>query len=272
MVKVSIIIPCYNKGEYLKECLLSVSNQVYSDWECIIVNDGSSDETATIAKEWCAKDERFTYFYQRNKGVSAARNTGIGLAKGKYILPLDCDDIIHEDYLKLAIESHVKNPELRLVYSLSEKIGNKSGLWALPEFSVKRLAVSNIVFNAAVFKKEHWVQVGGYDETMRLGLEDWDFWITLIQEDKQVYCIPKVCFYYRIVENSRNHSIKSQEYNSIYIYLNKKHLDFFIKHLGTHTHLLKELNVVKQEYNAILNSKKNALRVLLNFFNPFKKK
>lgn len=76
---VSIIVPCYNHAQYLDKTLTSVLNQTYRDWECIIVNDGSEDDTKIIAAKWCEKDNRFKYVDQENKGVSAARNNGIHL-------------------------------------------------------------------------------------------------------------------------------------------------------------------------------------------------
>ena len=96
---VSIIVPCYNQAYFLSEALESVLNQTYSNWECIIVNDGSPDNTKTVASKWCDKDKRFNYVEKKNGGLSSARNAGIAISKGEYILPLDADDIIHESFL-----------------------------------------------------------------------------------------------------------------------------------------------------------------------------
>ena len=76
MHKVSIIVPCYNQAQYLDDCLQSVLDQTYQDWECIIVNDGSPDNTAIIASVWTARDPRFKYIYKENGGLSSARNAG----------------------------------------------------------------------------------------------------------------------------------------------------------------------------------------------------
>ncbi len=91
---VSIVVPCYNQAHFLDETLQSVLDQSYSNWECIIVNDGSPDNTEDIAKQWCNKDYRFTYLYKENGGLCSARNAGISISKGEFILPLDSDDII----------------------------------------------------------------------------------------------------------------------------------------------------------------------------------
>ena len=98
-VLVSIIVPCYNQAHFLNESLDSVINQSYPNWECIIVNDGSPDNTEEIAKKWCKNDKRFQYLEKENGGLSSARNAGIKISKGEFILPLDADDILHELFL-----------------------------------------------------------------------------------------------------------------------------------------------------------------------------
>ena len=89
MPLISVIVPCYNQAQYLDECLQSVLDQTYTDWECIIVNDGSPDNTEDVAKKWVEKDTRFIYLSKENGGLSSARNAGIEIAKGEWILPLD---------------------------------------------------------------------------------------------------------------------------------------------------------------------------------------
>lgn len=91
---ISVIVPCYNQAEYLDECLLSVFNQTDKNWECIIVNDGSIDQTEETAKRWLEKDSRFKYIYKENGGLSSARNAGLESASGNYIYFLDSDDLI----------------------------------------------------------------------------------------------------------------------------------------------------------------------------------
>lgn len=91
---ISVIVPCYNQAQYLDECLQSVLDQTYQNWECIIVNDGSPDHTEEVAKKWLEKDNRFRYIYKENGGLSSARNAGIREAKGEYLFFLDCDDLL----------------------------------------------------------------------------------------------------------------------------------------------------------------------------------
>jgi glycosyltransferase involved in cell wall biosynthesis len=100
----SIIIPVYNVAEFLQECLNSVITQTFQDWEAVCVNDGSTDDSCVILKEFAAKDPRFTIISKNNGGLSSARNTGLDAAKGDYILFLDSDDWLEDNALELLAE------------------------------------------------------------------------------------------------------------------------------------------------------------------------
>lgn len=102
--KISIIVPCYNQAQYLDEALQSVLDQTYQDWECIIVNDGSQDQTEAIAQKWVTRDNRFIYLFKENGGLSSARNAGLKVAKGDYIQFLDSDDCIANTKLELSLK------------------------------------------------------------------------------------------------------------------------------------------------------------------------
>jgi len=104
-MRFSIVIPLYNVEKYLKDCLDSVLNQTFADWEAICVNDGSTDHSAVILEEYAAKDSRFKTFNQPNGGLSAARNTGLKAAIGEYVLFLDSDDWLEPNALERISES-----------------------------------------------------------------------------------------------------------------------------------------------------------------------
>jgi glycosyltransferase involved in cell wall biosynthesis len=225
--KISIIVPCYNQAQFLNEALQSVLAQTYTNWECIIVNDGSPDNTAQIALDWTQKDDRFKYVCKENGGLSSARNAGIEKAKGEFILPLDADDKIGEVYIKLGIEAFNDNPELKVVYCKAEKFGEETGLWHLEPFSIFDLCLYNMIFCTALFKKKDWEMVGGYDCNMFYGLEDWEFWISILKNGGDVKIIPYIGFYYRITSNSmaRKIKLKEREYSENYVI--QKHAQFF---------------------------------------------
>ena len=98
---ISIIVPIYNVEEYLRECLDSIQKQSYLNFECIMVNDGSPDNSSKICEEFVEKDSRFRYFEKENGGVSSARNLGIEHSKGEYITFIDSDDWVDSDYLEV---------------------------------------------------------------------------------------------------------------------------------------------------------------------------
>lgn len=258
--KISIIIPCYNQAEFLDDCLQSVLDQTYPDWECIIVNDGSPDNTEELAKKWVEKDNRFKYLYKANGGLSSARNAGIEAAKGEWILPLDCDDKIANQYLELAAEKFDK--EYSLIYCEAEFFGDKSGKWELPDYSIKELSIGNPIFCSAFFKKQDWQKIGGYDTNMIFGIEDWEFWISLLKNNQKVYRIPKVCFFYRIKSQSMIVSLHSENKIKMLEYIEAKHLDFFHQQLGTIHFLNNEKNtykVLNENLNKKLQSKRYKL-------------
>ena len=97
---ISIIIPVYNVAHYLEQCLESVINQTYNDWECILIDDGSKDNSGEICDKWGKIDSRFRIIHQINQGVSAARNRGIKESRGEYIVFIDSDDWVSPNYLK----------------------------------------------------------------------------------------------------------------------------------------------------------------------------
>lgn len=231
--KVSIIVPCYNQAQYLDEALQSVLDQTHQNWECIVINDGSPDNTEEIAKKWVVKDTRFYYFFQENRGVSSARNLGINHAVGEFILPLDADDKIGSNYVNLALKVFEKNGALKLVYCKAEFFGEKSGPWNLPPFSIQDLARLNMIFCTAMFRKKDWELVGGYDINMIYGIEDWEFWISIFKNGGTVFCLDSVQFYYRTKQFSRQRQLDGQKTKFMNEYMSFKHADFFIKQLGS---------------------------------------
>lgn len=193
---VSIIIPAFNSEKYLAETLRSVLRQTFTNWECIIVDDGSTDKTASVIDSWCASDQRFTKVMQPNSGVSAARNNGVKHARGEYVLPLDSDDIISDNYLQKAVEILSNNPQITLVYCKAAFFGEKNEPWNLPRYSYKELLLRNSIFVSGVFRRKDFLRVKGYNERLHI-LEDWEFYIRLLYGKTQVVQIDETMFYYR---------------------------------------------------------------------------
>lgn len=267
--KVSVIIPCYNQAEYLDECLISVLNQTYSNWECIIVNDGSQDETEIVANQWIIKDSRIHYFKKDNAGLSAARNSGIAIAQGEFILPLDADDKISSTYIAQAIQEFDKDSSIKLVYCLAEKFGDEFGLWELPDFSLYNLSQNNLIFPTAMFRKTEWEVIGGFDVKMIYGWEDWEFWIAMLKNGGNVKRLDIVGYFYRIKSVSMLKSIDNNKANYLSDYLSVKHADFFVQHYGSFKKMKQELIQSRNEYEHKLKSEKFAIDVFCSVFFGF---
>lgn len=239
---VSIIIPCYNHGKFLFETLNSVLNQTYRNWECIIINDGSTDNTESIANEFCKRNSNFKYFFQNNQGVSNARNNGIKKSTGNYILPLDGDDLIDPSYIQKAINRFTDFPNTTLVYCKADRFGEKKEYWDLPEYNYETEIWNNVIFCSAIFKREDFDKTNGYNPNMKEGLEDWDFLLSLLNDKSIVYCIPEVLFHYRAVKKSRN-----TEANKKVIQLNQQivinHYDIYKEYLN---------NIINYKYESML--------------------
>jgi glycosyltransferase involved in cell wall biosynthesis len=245
--EISVIVPCYNQAQYLDECIISVMNQTYQDWECIIINDGSSDNTEEIAKKWCNIDNRIKYFKKENEGVSSTRNFGISKASGNIILPLDADDKIGNEYMELALLYFKKNNNIKIVYCKAEYFGNKTGLWNLPPYSWKLLLRCNMLFCSSFFYKNDYARIGGYDTNMTDGYEDWEFFINLLKDGGDVVRLNAVQFYYRIKDGSRNYNLL--ENNSKLINMTNiiicKHMSLYNNVFGNQIQLINMLENIK---------------------------
>ena len=229
---VSVIVPCYNMGNFVRDSINSVLAQTYSNWECIIVDDGSTDNTGEVALQVATLDDRIKYFKKENGGLSSARNFGIHRANGQFILPLDADDIIDKNYVGEAVEAFNQNTALKLVYCEAEFFGEKTGRWILQDFNLKDLARTNMIFCTAMFKKEDWVSVNGYDENMKFGWEDWEFWISILKNGGEVKRLPLVGFFYRIRPTSMLRSMTQEEVDFLCDYVYQKHYEFIKTQLG----------------------------------------
>jgi glycosyltransferase involved in cell wall biosynthesis len=203
MPAVSVIIPCYNQGQYLAESIGSVLASDFDDLEIIVVDDGSSaPETCRILE--CLNYPKTTLIRRQNGGLSTARNTGIAAAQGRYILPLDADDRIGPNYIGQSVAALDADPKLGIVYCLGEKFGDAVGAIQAASFSLPRMRFSNLIFCSALFRKEDWEKVGGYKPEMRYGCEDWEFWISLLELGRTVLRLQLVGFMYRIRHESMN--------------------------------------------------------------------
>jgi glycosyltransferase involved in cell wall biosynthesis len=231
---VSVVIPCFNHGQYLAECLQSLQAQTFQDFEVIVVDDGST-QPASLAALAAVEAQVTQVIRSSNQGVIAARNTGIAAAKGRYILPLDADDKIGARYLALAVAKLDSEPLVGIVYCQAEFFGEQQGPWQLPPYVFPNILIGNVIFNAALFRKSEWTAVGGYNSNMGDAWEDFDFWLALIARGAQVYQIPETLFFYRINKTSRNNAMQqdSARYAKAYTQLFYNHTQLYVSHIDT---------------------------------------
>ncbi|AAR99582.1 glycosyltransferase family 2 protein [Geobacter sulfurreducens] len=201
MPRFSVVIPCFNQGEYVNEAIASVLNQSCDDYEIIVVDDGSTDQ-ATVTVLDRLDHSGVKLVRTSNQGLAAARNNGITAACAEFILPLDADDRIGPAYLERAGAILGSHPEVGFVYCLAELFDGARGKFYLNNASLEDMLWDSRVFCSALFRKSDWAAVGGYNSNMVYGWEDWDFWLSLLELGKTPYMIEEVMFFYRVKHNS----------------------------------------------------------------------
>jgi len=211
MPQISVIIPTYNNARFIIEAVDSVLAQTYADFEIIVVDDGSSDNTQAVLAGY---DGRLTYIYQENKGVAAARNRGSWAAQGNYLLFLDADDRIPANKLELQVPLLKANSHLGLVYSGWQHI-DETGARVLGEVRpnkqghvLKDLLRRSFYFPiaTALVRRECFERVGGFDEALRTA-EDTDLWIRIAAAGYAFGYVDQPLFQYRLLSGSLSRNV-----------------------------------------------------------------
>ena len=200
---ISVIVPCFNQGEFLEECVNSVLSQTFVNWECIIIDDGSTDETKSISIRLSEKDSRIKYLSKKNGGLSHTRNFGIQNARGEYILPLDADDYLSDNYLQIACNKLTESSLIKVVYGVVRNFGAINEWGANPIiFNYQKQLYYNQIHCAGLYRREDALGIIGYDENMKLGFEDWEFYIRLLGDGGTAIQISEIVLFYRRKEKS----------------------------------------------------------------------
>jgi len=201
---VSIIIPTYNSGKYLLEAIESCLNQTYKNIEIIVIDDGSTDNTKYLLKNYI-EEGKIKYFYQQNRGRSAARNLGLEKASGEFIQFLDADDYIHHKKIEKQIKLFNKNKDIGLVYCGAIYIKDNVQIHKLlkkvrsKNFLYKLIQGNFLPIHAPIFKSEFKVK---FDEQYS-HMEDWDYWIRLVAtSNAKIGYINEFLTYIRVHDNN----------------------------------------------------------------------
>ena len=202
---VSVVMPCYRQAEYLREAVESVVAQIFTDWELIIVNDGSPDDTSAVARGLIAAhpDRAIRLIEKANGGVSAARNTGIAAARGVYILPLDADDLIRPTMLEQTVSLLEDRPDLAIAYTDITHFGVVDRTIQAAEFDAAKIPHGNQLNCCSLYRWEAWELCGGY-RPFHWGYEDWDFWVNCTAHGLRAQRIPESLLLYRVKDSSRD--------------------------------------------------------------------
>lgn len=241
---VSILITNYNKGEFLEEAILSALDQRFDDFEVVVIDDGSTDNSIEIIKKFESRDN-FRFLLKSNEGVIKTRNKGIEFCEGKYILQLDGDDKLGEYYLAKTVEILENDPGVGIAYCKTAFFGEKEGVWELGDYTIEKQLVTNQIVITSLFRKEDFYKVGGYSEEFNEGYEDWDFWLSIIELGRKVVKIEDVQFFYRILNGSRNASIINL--SAIKQKIWKRHNKLYEENFKDPVNLLWEMEVQKME-------------------------
>lgn len=254
---ISIIIPTYNRAHLITQTLDSILEQTYTNWECIIVDDGSTDNTEEIVKTYCAKDTRFQFFKRPMhlpKGPNACRNYGFELSKGEYVNWFDSDDL----YLPFAFEKFIKNfnHEVDTVVSKIEKVDG---------VTLKKINENNIISNellqdyligvvtfyvcGPLWKKTFLINQNELFDEKITNLDDWDFNLRMLYQNPKIVFVNEPLIQYRIHNTSLAHEINKLNYNEILSELNarEKHVKLLSKSKIIDSNILK--NYIKERCN-----------------------
>ena len=219
---ISVIVPCHNHGAFLNETLQSVYGQVYTQWECLIINDGSSDNTEEVALAWQEKDPRFKYFYKKNGGLSSARNKGLDEARGNYIQFLDADDLIDRhkfnDSITAGNDADVIMSGFKMFTTDKQELADPPFVLDNKHFNFESILLGwddQFVFppHCGIFKKPLFDNFR-FNESLS-AKEDWVMWLQIYLQDIKTIFLAKPYALYRLSPNSMSQNKSLMDKNLV---------------------------------------------------------
>lgn len=206
--KISIVLPTYNQAHFLPAALDSVFAQTYPDYELIVVNDGSTDNTAAVLADYRLRYD-FTIVEQKNQGLPRALNTGFAQANGEYLTWTSSDNIMLPEMLTVLAQALREDPMLGLVYAdfnLMDDENRDLGRFETVDYDPYWLMYTNFVHCCFLYRRECLEQVGGYNPEFIYG-EDWEYWIRLSRYYLLKH-VPQVLYCYRLHKSSMTSELK----------------------------------------------------------------
>lgn len=222
---VSVIVPCYNGGRFLDDLCESLATQTFRDFETIIINDGSTEET-TLQK-LASLESAVRVVPQQNRRLPGARNAGFGLARGEFLLPLDCDDRLAPSFLAETVAVlRAAPPEVGFAFAHVRLVGDMDGVMPRHFNRFDQLFLNRLPY-CMLIRRAAWQAAGGYDEAMRDGMEDWEFNIRLLEAGFRGIEIAKPLLIYRVSGEGMLMSQTARRHGTIWRYIRTKHRDLY---------------------------------------------
>lgn len=227
---ISVVIPCYNDGAFLPETIARLRQQTFTDYEIIIVNDGSTDpQTLQVLHD--LSQQNITVLHKANGRMSSARNYGVKHAKGVYIAALDADDYFHPTFFEKAIKVLQKESNVAVVTSYIQLFGEFKKVSRPRGGDEYNFLFSNQCPACAMVRKSCWDEVGGYDEAMVNGYEDWEFYIRITQRSWTIHVIPEKLLFYRQTQKSTHKNYTLTNRPQLVHYIVDKHQEWYLEKL-----------------------------------------
>jgi glycosyltransferase involved in cell wall biosynthesis len=228
---ISVLMPCFNHGAFIGEAIQSVLDQTVTDAEIVVVDDGSTD-AATVELLRELRTGRTKVLRTENRGLPAARNYAAQHASGEFFCALDADDRLAPEWFERALHVLEQRPDVAFVSHWLETFGDETWKWTPTSCDLPALLARNTVNGAAIVRRPAFEAVGGYDESMRDGCEDWDFWLRLVEQGFHGVIVPEVMFFYRRSPASMSRLMtESERYERPLRRLVAKHEDVYRNHL-----------------------------------------
>lgn len=263
-MKISIIIINYNKANFLTESINSALKNQSELCEILIVDDGSTDGSIEIINQY-KPHSNVRIILKDNEGVIKTRNRAINEALGEYIIQLDGDDVLEENFIESAIKEISEDESIGIVYGSTSFIGAKSGVWDLGEYKLEKQLYTNQIVITALFRKSDFLKTKGYDVLFNEGYEDWDFWMSIIGLNKKVVQLAIPSLKYRILEGSRNHSITKDVEIKLRKLIYKKHFQLYLSNFHDPINLYWE-NLNLKEISDDVDYYKNSIEFRIGSF------
>lgn len=229
--RVSVVIPCYNLGAYLHDALDSVRAQTFTDYDVIVVDDGSTDD-ATIATLAEVEAAGMRVLRTANHGLSAARNAGIAATTGELVCCLDADDRLAPQWLERGVALLDDDPGLSFASHWLRTFGDEAWTWQPVRSDLTALLDVNTLNGAALIRRQAAIAIGGFDESMRDGCEDWEFWIRMTEAGHRGAIIPEFLYEYRRRPESMSRAMNGDAAHlRLYAALIERHRASYGQHL-----------------------------------------